>query len=321
MKKIFFITICFFIQITTLFANEKKYDIVVDCNGKGNFSTITAAINHLSGLNNAKKQVVVLIKNGFYKEKLELPAHISNVKFVGENRDRTIICYNDYASKNDMGTFRTYTFLVRGNDITFEDLTIENSAGQVGQAVALHTEGDRLIFRNCRLLGNQDTVYTGGKKCRLYFECCYIDGTTDFIFGPATAWFEKCELYCKRKSYITAASTPEDVLFGYVFNNCTIAIAEDIPYVYLGRPWRPYAMTLFMNCYLSQGIAAEGWDNWRNPENEKTARYMEYNNRGAGANTSKRVDWAKKLTKKEAKIYTVKNIMKGADNWNPQQQK
>ncbi len=308
MKTQFLVMLFFMTQLTAFAENKKQYDIVVDCNGKGDYRTVGEAINNLPS-SSPEKTTTVFIREGFYKEKLELPATVNNVKFIGENRERTVISYDDYASKNDLGTFRTYTFLVKGNDIVFEDLTIENSSGEMGQAVALHTDGNRLIFRNCRILGNQDTIFTGGENCKLYFENCYIDGTTDFIFGPATAWFENCILHCKRKSYITAASTPEEVQFGYIFNNCVVTIAEGIPRVTLGRPWRAYAMVLFMNSLLPEGIDPLGWSNWRNPENEKTARYMEYNNTGMGADLSKRVDWVKKPTKEEVAIYTIENVL------------
>lgn len=304
------------LALLPVYANEKEYDIVVDRNGRGDFRNIQDAIESVRAFD-PKGTVTIFIREGFYKEKLVLPTYVCNVKIIGENRDKTIINYDDHANIDQMGTFRTYTFLIRGNDITIENLTIENSAEQLGQAVAVHLEGDRIIFRNCRLSGNQDTVYTGRENCRQYFENCYIEGTTDFIFGPSTAWFERCELHCKRKSYITAASTPENIEFGYIFNNCTITTAEGISDVYLGRPWRPYAMTLFMNCEMPAGINPLGWHNWRNPENEKTSRYMEYNNRGNGANTTNRVNWSKILTAKEAKKYTIENVMKGCDGWNP----
>jgi len=215
-----------------------------------------------------------------------------------------------------MGTFKTYTFKICGNDIRLENLTVENSAAQMGQAVALHVEGDRAVFVNCRFLGNQDTIYTGRENTRQYFLNCYIEGTTDFIFGPSTVWFEGCSIFCKRNSYITAASTPQNIKYGYILNNCKIMLADSVTEEYLGRPWRSYAMTLYMNCQLPKGIRPVGWDNWRNAENEKTARYMEFNNIGEGADTSGRT-WSKVLTKKEAAEYTVENVLKGFDNWNP----
>jgi pectin methylesterase-like acyl-CoA thioesterase len=188
---------------------------------------------------------------------------------------------------------------VCGSDITLKNITIENNSARLGQAVALHTEGDRLRFIGCRFLGHQDTVYTGRGGTRLLFRDCYIEGTTDFIFGPSTAWFENCTIKSKANSYITAASTPADVEYGYVFNRCRLIADEGVTKVYLGRPWRPYAYTLFMNCTLGSHIVPAGWENWRNPDNEKTARYAEYNNSGDGANTKQRVAWSRQLTKKE----------------------
>jgi pectinesterase len=299
-----------------VFAGEKEYDIIVDRNGRGDFRNIQDAIASLRAFDPAGT-VTVFIREGFYKEKILLPAHICNVVFIGESRDKTIISYDDHANIDSMGTFRTYTFKIQGNDITFENLTVENAAEQLGQAVALHVEGDRIIFRNCRFLGNQDTVYTGRENCRQYFENCYIEGTTDFIFGPSTVWFESCAIHCKKRSYITAASTPAHIEHGYIFNNCTITMADGISEVYLGRPWRPHAMTLFMNCELPEGINALGWDNWRNEENEKTARYIEFNNTGQGAGVSMRVKWAKVLSEKEAEKYTLENVMKACDGWIP----
>jgi pectinesterase len=303
-----------FVGIQAAPHSEQKYDIVVDRNGRGNFRTIQEAIESIRAFD-PNGTVTVFIHNGVYKEKIVLPAHVCHVHFIGESRDKTIITYDDHANIDKMGTFRTYTFLIRGNDITLENLTVENSAEQLGQAVALHLEGDRIIVRNCRILGNQDTIYAGRENCRQYFENCHIEGTTDFIFGPSTCWFEKCQILCKRNSYITAASTPENIAYGYIFNQCDISLTEDVTSVYLGRPWRPYAMTLFMNCRLPEGINPQGWDNWRNPENEKTARYMEYNNSGPGAAAAQRVKWAKILTDKEVAVYTLENIMKGCDGW------
>jgi len=314
MKK--FILLCLIFTSFGLFAQEKEYDIVVDRNGKGDYRNIQEALDMVRAFD-PNGRVTIFIKNGVYKEKLVLHTHLNNVKLIGEDKYKTIINYDDHANINKMGTFKTYSFLIQGNDIIIENLTIENSAAQLGQAVACHIEGDRIIFRNCRFLGNQDTIYTGRADCRQYFENCYIEGTTDFIFGPSTCWFEKCEIFCKKNSYITAASTPKNVKYGYIFNDCDVKLAEDVNAMYLGRPWRAYAMTLFMNCNLPKGIKPEGWDNWRNPENEKTARYMEYNNKGEGASTTNRVKWVKILTQKEASEYTIQNAMKGCDGWNP----
>lgn len=295
--------------------SQIHYDIVVDRNGTGNFRTVQQAIDSVRAFNPAG-MVTIFIKKGFYKEKLEIPTHVCNVRLIGEDRDKTIINYDDHAKINKMGTFKTYTLKICGNDIRLENLTVENSAAPMGQAVALHVEGDRTVFVNCRFLGNQDTIYTGRENMRQYFLNCYIEGTTDFIFGPSTVWFEGCTILCKRNSYITAASTPQNIKYGYILNNCKVLLADTVSNEYLGRPWRTYAMTLYMNCQLPKGIKPVGWDNWRNVENEKTARYMEYNNTGEGADTSGRT-WSKVLSKKEAAEYTIQNVLKGYDGWNP----
>lgn len=317
MKRTLFL---FLLTLNGFFAFAKSFDspdtIFVARDGTGEFRTVAEAIEKCRAFMDYTK--VIYIKKGVYKEKLVLPSWLTNIEICGENPGNTIITYDDHANIKDyslptethsIGTFRTYTFKVEGDGITFRSITIENNAAPLGQAVALHSEGDRLKFINCRFLGNQDTVYTGKANSHQLFLDCYIEGTTDFIFGPSSAWFENCQIHCKRDSYITAASTPKDVIYGYVFNNCTITIADNVKKVYLGSPWRPYGYTLFMNCSLPQNIAPEGWHNWKNPENEKTARYFEYNNTGAGAATAQRVVWSRLLTKKEALRITIKEVL------------
>ena len=260
-------------------------------------------------------KVTVLVKKGVYKEKVILPSWLENVDFIGENVENTIITYDDHANIKKMGTFRTYTLKVEGSSITFKNLTIENNAARLGQAVALHTEGDRLVFINCRFLGNQDTIYTGAKGTRLCFLNCYIEGTTDFIFGPSTALFHNCTIHSKANSYITAASTPKDIEVGYVFKNCKLTAAPDVDKVYLGRP---YAATVFINCEMGKHICPAGWDNWRNPENEKTARYAEYGNTGEGADNTNRVKWVKQLTRKDVAKYEEPDyLFKICSEWKP----
>ena len=285
---------------TSVYAQQqqRKDTLVVARDRTGEYRNIQEAVEAVRAF--MDYTVTIYIKNGIYKEKLVIPSWVKNVQLVGESAEKTIITYDDHANINKMGTFRTYTVKVEGNDITFKDLTIENNAAPLGQAVALHTEGDRLMFVNCRFLGNQDTIYTGTEGARLLFTNCYIEGTTDFIFGPSTALFEYCELHSKRDSYITAASTPQSEEFGYVFKNCKLTAAPGVKKVYLGNHIRP-----------------EGWHNWKNPENEKTARYAEFGNTGAGADTSGRVAWAKQLTNKEAMKYTPQNIFKESSNWYP----
>lgn len=301
--------------VSAAWAQERQDTIVVSRDGTGNFRTLQEAIESARAF--MDYTVTIYVKNGVYKEKVIVPSWVENIDIIGEDRDKTIITYDDHANINKMGTFRTYTVKVEGSDITFKNLTIENNAAQLGQAVALHTEGDRLKFINCRILGNQDTIYTGAKFTRLYFKDCYIDGTTDFIFGPSTALFEDCIIHSKRNSYVTAASTPKEAKYGYVFKHCKLTAEPGVDKVYLGRPWRPYAYTLFIECELGKHIVLAGWHNWGKQSNEETARYMEYKNTGEGANASERVAWSKQLTKKEAEVVTVDAIFRTQSDWNP----
>ena len=294
--------------------------LVVARDGTGQFRNIADAIEVCRAFMEYHK--VIFVKRGTYKEKLVIPQWLTHIEICGEDRDNTVITWDDHANilypptGKAMGTFRTYTLKIDGSYITLKNITVENNAARLGQAVALFTTGDKLTFLNCRFLGHQDTIYTGNARSRQYFKDCYIEGTTDFIFGPATAWFENCDIFCKADSYITAASTPEDVAFGYVFNNCRITADQQVSKVYLGRPWRDYGYTLFMNCELPRQIRPEGWHHWQK-EREKTARYMEYNNRGEGAATSQRVSWSRQLTKKEAQQITLEKVFSLNDTWTP----
>ncbi len=297
-------------------ADFAQADVVVARDGTGNFRNIQDAINSIRDFR-PEGRVRIFVKNGTYKEKIIVPNQKTNITLVGESADKTIITWDDHANIDKMGTFKTYTILIQGDGFEAENITFENNAAQLGQAVAVHVEADRVVFKNCRLIGNQDTLFTGKAGTRQYYDHCYIEGTTDFIFGPATAWFESCSIYSKKNSYITAASTPQDTAYGYVFNQCTLTAAEGIDKVYLGRPWRPYAATVFLKCTLGNHILPDGWDNWRNVENEKTARYAEYKNTGAGAVTVSRVAWSRQLTDKEAKQYTLENVFSRSDKWTP----
>ena len=303
------------VAVSGTWAQERRDTLVVSRDGTGDFRTLQEAVESARAF--MDYTVTIYVKNGVYKEKVIVPSWVENIDIIGEDRDKTIITYDDHANINKMGTFRTYTVKVEGSDITFKNLTIENNAAQLGQAVALHTEGDRLKFINCRILGNQDTIYTGAKFTRLYFKDCYIDGTTDFIFGPSTALFENCMIHSKRNSYVTAASTPKEAKYGYIFKHCKLTAEPGVDKVYLGRPWRPYAYTLFIECELGKHIVPAGWHNWGKQSNEETARYMEYKNTGEGANVSERVAWSKQLTKKEAEAVTVDAIFGTKSNWNP----
>lgn len=307
-----------FVLLTPVFSQEEtkvKYDILVAKDGSGDFQSIQEAILSVRGMMTERK--VIFIKNGIYQEKIVVPTHCLNVTIIGEDREKTIIRWSDHANmfipgtEKKMGTFRTYTLLVQGHGFRAENLTIENDAPQLGQAVALHVEGDKAEFINCRILGNQDTIYAGSETSRQYYYNCYIEGTTDFIFGPATVFFELCEIHSKKNSYITAPSTPEYKKYGFVFYKCKLTTAPNIEKVYLGRPWRPYGQSVFVYCEIGKHILPAGWDNWRNPENEKTARFIEIGNTGDGAGVTERVAWSKQLKASAAKEFSKKEVLKG----------
>lgn len=291
---------------------QVKYDFTVAADGTGTFRTVQEAIDAVPDFR--KNQTTIYIRKGIYKEKLVLPTSKTNVKFVGEDVLKTILTFDDFAQKKnrfgeEMGTTGSSSFFVFGDDLTAENITFENSAGPVGQAVAVRIDGDRVTFRNCRFLGNQDTLYPHGEKSRQYYKDCYIEGTVDFIFGWSTAVFEGCTIFCKSNGYVTAASTLEETPYGFVFINCKITGNAAENSFYLGRPWRPFAKTVFVNCYLDKHIKPEGWHNWDKTDAEKTAYYAEYNSKGPGANGKARVSWSHQLTDEEVKAFSVENIL------------
>jgi pectinesterase len=291
--------------------------------GSGDFKTIQQAVNAVRDL--SQQKVSIYIKAGVYQEKLVIPSWKCNIELVGEDQNKTIITHSDFSGKpNPQGkdafgkteftTYTSYTILVQGNDFIARNLTIVNTAGPVGQAVALHVEGDRCAVINCRLLGNQDTLYAGTESSRQFYKDCYIEGTTDFIFGEATAVFQNCVIKSLKNSFITAPATTPRQQFGFVFLNCKLVPADtSVKKVYLGRPWRPYARSVFINTTMDKHIYAVGWDNWRNPENEKTAFFAEYKSKDT--DVSKRTPWSHQLTGAEVKKYTLNNILAGNDSW------
>jgi pectinesterase len=285
-------------------------NIIVAQDGTGDFAKIQDAVNAAKAF--PDERITIFVKNGVYYEKVKIYSWNPKITLIGESREKTIITYDDYFNKINIGrnsTFHTYTVLVEGNDFFAKNLTIQNSSGEVGQAVALNVNANRVVFTNCSLLGNQDTLYTSGEGTKNYFKDCYIEGTTDFIFGDATVLFENCIINSKKNSYITAASTPQNSAFGYVFKNCKLTASAGVDEVYLGRPWRIYAKTVFINCEMGKHIKSEGWHNWSKPEAEKTVFYAEYKCSGEGFQPDKRVSWSHQLKRSEAKKYTSKNIL------------
>lgn len=315
--------IIFFFTISNSNSAQDLYEMTVSADGSGDYLTIQNAIDACKSF--PDKRITIHVRNGIYNEKIVVPACNNRLSIIGESIEKTIITYGDFFSKINRGrnsTFYTYTLLIEADDFYAENLTIENSAGPVGQAVALNVRGDRCAFKNCRILGNQDTLYTDGLNSRQLFEGCYIEGTTDFIFGAATVLFKDCTICSKSNSYITAASTTEGKSYGYVFIKCRLIAKEGVNRVYLGRPWRDYANVVFINCDIGAHITPEGWSNWSGTTRDKTAYFAEFENSGAGAGNLQRVQWSHQLTREEAAKYTFEKILspsipfeEPSDNW------
>lgn len=303
--------------IPELEAHVVDYDFVVAKDGSGDFFTVQEAVNAAPDYCK-QDETTIYIKDGVYEEKVTIPTNKQKLHLIGQSAENTIITWSDFAKKigptgYELGTSATSTVFLYASDFLAENLTIENAAGEgkhIAQACAITVDGDRVAFLNCRFLGNQDTIYTYGKGQRQYYRNCWIEGTTDFIFGASTCWFEDCTILSKRDSYITAASTPENEEFGYVFNNCRLIHNEKATKVYLGRPWRSFAKTVFINCELGDHILKAGWHNWDKKYAEKTSFYAEYGSKGPGAaDAGERVKWAHILKDKEVRKYTPENVL------------
>ncbi len=298
--------------------SSAQTNLYVAADGSAKFKSVQAAIMSVPAANR-DNPVIIHIAPGTYKELIYIQREKAFFRLIGDNPTNTILSFNLYAGITNaegkpIGTFKTPSTTIDADDFTAENLTFENSAGPVGQALAIRVDGDRAAFRNCRFLGWQDTILIN--RGRQYFENCYICGHVDFIFGAATAWFEKCHIHCLRDGYVTAASTPQDVPFGYVFSNCKID-GEDGVKTFLGRPWRIYASVTYLNCEMSDVIRPQGWNDWNKPEAHTTARYAEFNSTGPGANPTNRPSWTKQLDKTEARKITMESVLSGADSWNP----
>lgn len=313
MKHILLSLVFFLSPLTT--AADIVYEMTVAQDGSGDYTHIQEAIDSTKAF--PDQRITIHIKNGVYEEKVHVYEWNPLVSLIGESRDKTIITYDDHFKKIDKGrnsTFHTPTLQVDGNDFHAENLTVRNTAGPVGQAVALAVNADRVSFYNSRFLGHQDTIYLTGEGKRQYFRDCYVEGTTDFIFGSGTAVFENCRIHSKSDSFITAASTPENVEHGFVFLDATLTADEGVSEVYLGRPWRDFAQAVFLRTEMGAHIKPEGWDNWSKPDAENTVFYGEYKSRGAGAQPEERVKWQNTLSDKQAADYTPEIIL-GGSGW------
>jgi PelA/Pel-15E family pectate lyase len=298
-----------------------KTDLTVAADGTGDVKTVSEAISRVP--ENNKKRFTIFIKKGVYVEQVKIPASKPFITLLGESAENTKLSF-DINNARAGTTSAAYAFYVGGHDFRAENLTFENSfdfksnIGESGsQAVAVLSDADRIVFKNCKFLGWQDTLYA--KNGRQYFENCYIEGNVDFIFGQAAAVFENCTIHSKGDGYITAPMRfAADDASGFVFINSKLTATDIDKGVFLGRPWRAFGRTVFINTEMGEHIRAEGWNNWGNIENEKTAYFAEYNSTGAGAKMNERVKWIHQLSKEEAEKFNAENFLKGKDNWNPE---
>ncbi len=287
--------------------------LTVSPDGSDDFTDLQSAINAVPS--NNSDRTVIRIKPGLYMGPFVIPANKPNVTLQGDDAQTCILSFaltvHDPVPAKSYPRIEGTGVIVKADGFQARNLTFRNTAGDHGQAMALRIDGDRAVVQDCQLLGWQDTLYIN--KGRHYFKNCLIEGRVDFIYGSATAVFDDCEIRTKLNGYVTAANTPQDQAFGYVFRHCRLT-SLDGGLSYLGRPWRPYASVTYLNCEMGGHIRPEGWDNWRNPDNEKTARYAEYQTQGPGANPEQRVLWSHQLTEIEAQQFTLDNIFNG---WKP----
>ncbi|WP_206107869.1 pectinesterase family protein [Paludisphaera rhizosphaerae] len=331
--------IVMFAPVVRAAESQETRTITVAVDGSGEFKSIQEALASLS--EEAPGRTILSLKPGRYQGPILVAKSKPRISFVGSGAEKTIITYglNVYETQEPqpqgfrdpaadaLKHYRGTGVVVLGDDFQAADITFQNTSGDHGQAIALRIDGDRAALKNCRILGWQDTLRA--EKGRQYYRECLIEGRVDFIYGGATAVFDRCEIRSKNGGYVTAASTPEDHPFGYVFLHCRLTADPTSwsnpfpetpgppPRAFLGRPWRPHACVAFLGCEMGDHIRPEGWDNWRKAENEATARYAEYGSTGPGANPEKRAGWSRQLTKEQAEKITVEAVLAGTDGWRP----
>ena len=342
-----YLFLMFMLFTMTLTAINRPFNanFVVALDGSGDFVKIQDAINAVPA--NSIERTVIFLKNGLYNtEKIIVTTDKRNISFVGEDREKTIVSYHIFDCKQDglnnkcpsedvakwsgdvIKTSATLT--VCGDGFHAENMTIQNTAGAVGQALAITICSDKNTFVNCNFLGYQDTIYflTTGK--RSYFYNCLVKGRTDYIYGAGIAFFDACEIRSYGGGWITAPSTPLDQVAGFVFSNCKLTFIkgsprpkDDTTKIALGRPWHNFPKVAWINCYMCKEINPLGWPTIWHMEYAASSNDLhlyEYNNTGEGAGMSNRAKWTglRAMKEEEVKDYCVQKVMAGTDNWNPE---
>lgn len=326
----------------------KKKVVTVAADGSGQFKTVQEAVDSAPDGN-----IRINIKPGEYRALIHISTNGVELHGLGKTPQDTVLVYDNSAGTpgpdgRQLGTGRSGTITLSGNDFLAENLTIANDfekrhsrTEMSSQAVALHVTGDREVFRRVRFLGFQDTLYADSTLChtlsggpagpsagtcyaaRQYYSDCYVEGHVDFIFGDARAVFDHCEIHVLPHSMdtITAQSRlrPSEAS-GYVFRDCTVtadpANPSATPDILLGRPWRTYSTAIFINTDFQAPLDPAGWKEWGG--RLSTSTYAEYNSHGQAGDLSKRVPSSKQLTQADLAQYATKTFLGPPDNWNPE---
>ncbi|MCD8186731.1 MAG: pectinesterase family protein [Rikenellaceae bacterium] len=325
-------------ELPAFAAQTERSHFIVALDGSGDFTKIQDAIDHVP--DHRLERTVIFLKNGIYdSEKLIVPKEKTNITLLREDREKTIVRYHMYDCSSETSANKcpaeswalwrgnrdlvrtSATLTVAADGFIAENLTLENTAGPVGQAQALTVTGDRGIYRNCNLNSYQDTIYLWKAGQRIYFENCLIIGRTDYIYGASIAFFEGCEIRSWGGGWITAPATPKEQPYGFVFHRCRLTYADHSPrpgddgrFFSLGRPWHNYPKVAWIECEMSNMLDPLGWPTkWRMDyfNTSRDLHLYEYGNTGPGADMSGRAAWAglRALTEAEAADYTVEKVL------------
>jgi pectin methylesterase-like acyl-CoA thioesterase len=310
--------------------------LYVAADGTGDFYSIQCALDAAP-----EQGALILVAPGTYREVLTVDKNNIRLRSANSDPAKTVVVM-DKSAGTAGGTLHSATVNVTADNFFAENITFQNDFNAThpqlpagSQALALLVTGDRAIFHNVRLLGNQDTVYAGNRPCvidkqicipsRQYFSDCYIEGNVDFIFGDSKAVFDRCEIHSTPHAggYLTAQSKhdPEQDS-GYVIDRCKLTADPAVTGpVYLGRPWRPYATVIYLNTQMGAHIDSAGWREWHPGETHslETVFYAEYNSTGPGAQHDQRDPHTHFLSEEQARQFEPAVFLRGSDNWNPAQ--
>lgn len=292
------------------FAGAYETEIDVAPDGSGDYTSIQDAIDATKSF--PDRDITIRLAPGEYREKVVVWEWNTRLSLVGAGADRTVIRWDDHFSSIGRGrnsTFHTATLRVEADDFRARDFSVVNEASPVGQAIALSVNADRAVFERVALHGHQDTLYLTGAGKRVLFRDCLVAGTVDFIFGGALAVFDNCEIRSLAAGYVTAASTPAGQSAGLVFIRSRLSAAPGVTDVYLGRPWRDHARTVFLRCEMGAHIRPEGWHDWDREDARSTVFYAEFESIGPGGRSDQRVPWSRQLDAKTAAMFAPERLL------------